>query len=383
MHDTPSDLIADLYDMATGGAAGSAGGVDWQAITNRLAHLTDSQSATLRSASATREAGILGTYGCGTGITEAYEAYFHQHDVFRQPFRSFQPGELLLSQDYVADEELARSEFYNDFLSFSLGGAFYNAGAYWELPGQRLLFVGVQRTRRAGPLPKPAADVLRQVWPHLPRALQLTERMRGTRATQDLGFDALDLLPTGVVVLEANRRVAFVNRTAERLMREAGMTLRLGSSLRLPAAEEDDHLAQLIWRATRRDAGIPPLPGAMRCTRAAAAGPPLSLLVAPFQPRQHRRSEGSQPLAMVLMTAPPSQSNNLSGQIAQLFGLSPSEAEVAVALAGGLSPEEIARDRRVPVLTIRSQIKSAMFKTGTRRQGELIRLLLSLPRLAG
>ncbi|MFC7552039.1 helix-turn-helix transcriptional regulator [Pseudoroseomonas wenyumeiae] len=82
------------------------------------------------------------------------------------------------------------------------------------------------------------------------------------------------------------------------------------------------------------------------------------------------------------MTDPPGQPADLAGRLSQLFGLSPSEAEVAVALAAGLSPEDIARERAVQTNTIRGQIKSAMFKTGTRRQGELIRLLLSLPRLA-
>jgi DNA-binding CsgD family transcriptional regulator/PAS domain-containing protein len=377
MPDNPTDLIADLYDMATGGAAG---GPDWQAVLERMLRLSRTGSGLLHLSSAGRIE-VLGAHGSDEDMGEAYQQHFHRHDIFRNPFRSFRPGELVLSQEYVDAREMESSEFYNDFLAPKMGDAFYNTGAYWELPGQRLLFVGVQRTRRAGPLPGRQAALLRQVWPHLPRALRLAERLGGTQDAQNLGFDALDLLPTGVLVLEADRRVVFVNRAAERMMQGAGMALRPGGPIHLPVAEEDDLLAQLVWQATRREPGTPPLPGAMRCSHAAAT--PLALLVAPFQPRQQLRAEGSRPLAMVLITDPPAQPGDLAAQVVRLFALSPSEAEVAVALAGGLSPEDIARERAVRVNTIRSQIKSAMFKTGTHRQGELIRLLLSLPRLAG
>ncbi|MBO1075358.1 helix-turn-helix transcriptional regulator [Roseomonas marmotae] len=314
-------------------------------------------------------------------MTEAYERYFYQHDVFRLPFRSLRAGELMLSQDYVSEQEIQCSEYYNDFLRPKVGQAFYNAGAYWELPRQRLLFIGIQRTRRAGSLPRHSANLLRQAWPHLPRALLLAERIGTEREAQDLGFDALDLLPNGVLVLEADCRVVFANRSAEQLMRSAGMTLRPGAALHLPVGQEDGKLTQLVWQATRQEGGVPPLPGSMQCTRTAGSSPPLTLLVAPFQPRRHQRHEGSRPRALVLMSEPPLEPGDISGQIVQLFGLSPSEAGVAAAMASGLSPEEIAQQRAVRVNTIRTQIKSIMSKTGTRRQGELLRLLLSLPRL--
>ncbi|RKK05287.1 helix-turn-helix transcriptional regulator [Pseudoroseomonas wenyumeiae] len=365
--------------MATGG---SFGGPDWQAVLDRIAGFSRSQSGALHVTSPAGEATILGAYGCDSSMAEAYTAHFHQLDAFRQPFRSFQPGELMLSHEYLMDAELKASEFYNDFLRPKVGDAFYNAGAYWALPGKRWLFLGIARTRRAGPVSRRGTDQLRQVLPHLPRALQLAERTGANQAVRDLGLDALDLLPSGVMVLEADRRVAFANRTAERLMRQAGITLSPGGQLRLRATEEDNLLAQLVWQATRQEGGTPPLPGTMLCACDAAGRLQRTLLVAPFQPRQHHRGEGSRPLALVLMTDPPGQPADLAGRLAQLFGLSPSEAEVAVALAAGLSPEDIARERAVQTNTIRGQIKSAMFKTGTRRQGELIRLLLSLPRLA-
>lgn len=60
------------------------------------------------------------------------------------------------------------------------------------------------------------------------------------------------------------------------------------------------------------------------------------------------------------------------------FGLTRSEAEVAVALNAGHMIAEIAAFRAVSVHTVRNQVKSVLSKTSSRRQAELTRLIESL-----
>ena len=60
------------------------------------------------------------------------------------------------------------------------------------------------------------------------------------------------------------------------------------------------------------------------------------------------------------------------------FGLTRSEAEVAVALNAGQMITEIAAFRAVSVHTVRNQVKSALSKTNSRRQAELTRLIETL-----
>jgi DNA-binding NarL/FixJ family response regulator len=54
------------------------------------------------------------------------------------------------------------------------------------------------------------------------------------------------------------------------------------------------------------------------------------------------------------------------------LGLTRAEAEVALALAEGLTPGEIAEAREVSLHTVRNQIKAMMWKCGVRRQAELM-----------
>ena len=60
----------------------------------------------------------------------------------------------------------------------------------------------------------------------------------------------------------------------------------------------------------------------------------------------------------------------------QAFGLTDAEVEVALALSCGRDIEEIAQMRGVLPGTIRNQVKSIFAKTNTRRQAELVALLL-------
>jgi DNA-binding CsgD family transcriptional regulator len=63
----------------------------------------------------------------------------------------------------------------------------------------------------------------------------------------------------------------------------------------------------------------------------------------------------------------------------ELYGLTPAESALATLLAEGKTLQEAAGLRGVTHQTARSQLKSIFSKTATRRQSELLRLLLSLP----
>jgi DNA-binding CsgD family transcriptional regulator len=62
----------------------------------------------------------------------------------------------------------------------------------------------------------------------------------------------------------------------------------------------------------------------------------------------------------------------------QAFQLTPSEARLALCLAGGKSLEESAQVMAIAQETVRSHLKSVFRKTGTHRQGELIALVSRL-----
>jgi DNA-binding CsgD family transcriptional regulator len=66
-------------------------------------------------------------------------------------------------------------------------------------------------------------------------------------------------------------------------------------------------------------------------------------------------------------------------KLAEVYQLTPAEAQVAISIANGLSVDEAAMMNNVAVSTIRSQLKSIYRKLGINRQTELVKVLLTGP----
>jgi len=73
--------------------------------------------------------------------------------------------------------------------------------------------------------------------------------------------------------------------------------------------------------------------------------------------------------------------NHARHALREHYSLTEAETEVANGLLTGYSLEEIAALRKVQVGTVRHQVKSMMAKTGTGKQTDMVRLLMTLPRM--
>lgn len=69
------------------------------------------------------------------------------------------------------------------------------------------------------------------------------------------------------------------------------------------------------------------------------------------------------------------------GVLQLLFGLTPAEARVAVAITSGSTIRETAEDLCVAESTVRSQLRAAFGKLGVRRQAELVQRVIAVATL--
>jgi len=70
-------------------------------------------------------------------------------------------------------------------------------------------------------------------------------------------------------------------------------------------------------------------------------------------------------------------------ELAQFFGLTKAESCLIGTLARGKTAKEYAAAKGISIHTVYSQIKSALAKTGVRRQSELVKLVLEFPANSG
>ena len=116
--------------------------------------------------------------------------------------------------------------------------------------------------------------------------------------------------------------------------------------------------------------------GAMFISRAAPSKP-LHVIVFPFLPASLRNEPEA--AALILFSDPFSKPKSRATILSALYNLTPTESRLSDFLMQGLELREAASQLRITIGTARFHLKRVLAKTGTRRQTELMRLMLSLP----
>jgi len=190
--------------------------------------------------------------------------------------------------------------------------------------------------------------------------------------------ETLNLLSTGMALVDRDCRLLLANRSATRLLDMGdGLTLshgRIGATHRQQMEQLRD-LVDSACSTAERDAEEDTFAGVMTIDRDENVRP-LSIMVAPVQLSAESEGGDSQVAAIFIRDLEVRQSVP-PGVLAKLFGLTPAEARVVVELVKGKRPQEVADDLSVSLNTVRNQLKQIFSKTETGRQSELISLVLS------
>jgi len=108
------------------------------------------------------------------------------------------------------------------------------------------------------------------------------------------------------------------------------------------------------------------------------AAPSLQILVTPTDTsRRSPLTPGT--VATVFVLDPTRHERVCAEALPNLFGLTPAQAALAVALAEGRTLADVAHETGLALSTVRERAKQLFARTGTRRQAELVALVLRSP----
>ena len=181
---------------------------------------------------------------------------------------------------------------------------------------------------------------------------------------QALAFQALELLPDAVIVLDREGRPVVTNRAADSLLQARnGLSIDAGG----PRAETLPE-TRLLRRALAEVA-----PGAARSLRLGRRHglAPLSVAIA--------ATDDDASYVVLTVSDPKRGSAPDPEDLRQLYGLTPMESKVAARIAGGRSLPAISEELGITVQTVRGHLTQVFAKTGAHRQPELVHLLLTGP----
>lgn len=379
-------LTEEIYDAA-------AGGTPWSAVGKSLSRLVGASSGW-----------IVVSDSVGGSAELIYRADFESDDItaYQTRYRSLdlwtsrvaaavardgpqaQPR-TRISGHLVPDAEYKRSEFYADFGKRL--GLRHVIGTVVPLGAAGMMPIGLHRPDGADPFEAADARLLDCLLPHLRRAMQVHHRLSRGASSTSPGLAALDALATALVVVDADMVVLVANAAAE-AMAANGTALRIvsekkGAGLRrniLTALQQKDQMALRALVKATATGGAPG--GAVRLWDRSLT-PAVAALVSPL-PRRLSETPGGliarvagQALILLRDLRPESIAPS-SDLLRKLFGLTPTEAEVARSLYGGATKSAVAAGRGLRESTIRTHVNSILLKTGAGNLRDLERLLTSL-----
>ncbi|MGH6813527.1 MAG: helix-turn-helix transcriptional regulator [Methylocella sp.] len=233
--------------------------------------------------------------------------------------------------------------------------------------GPSCIILVVERLAGSEPFSGPEIETLRRLLPHLQKAGNLALRLAAAHHAGLLAaFGTFDF---GVIILDWKGRVLLLGPGAEVLM-NPHFVVRAGF-LKASLRQNEVLLQKLIQSVLANGA----LDAAAPLNVAAMARRGATPLLVHATQLPHWDTDRFRHARAALMLVD-RDTHRPPPDLRHIFGMTRSEADIAALLASGRDIDEIAEMRRTSPGTLRAQLRSIFVKTETRRQAELVGVLL-------
>jgi len=372
----PTPLTSRIHEAIAGAALDPDA---WQAVPDAVLAAFPGTKTAIVGHDATLVRNIPGVYsGYDPAFAPSYAAHYSHVIPHVDRWASLPLDHVAHVWEIMDEEELVRSEYYNDWVLPQAPARQSAIAVLQRDPGRFFLFTSQVEDCVAGECMDTVMQTMRSIYPLMRHALEINRMMLGLRI--DSALLRLGLEPEGAAILLLGRQgaILYANARAEALL-TGGRVIR------------HDHLGRLglVDAGAARGLAVALDPKTDRPGAAFRLGPANAAQEARLL---RIRPEALRYLALpILMRAPipehllvirpiAARPDEAGPVIAQL-GLTRAEADVALALAAGATIAEIAEARGASIGTVRHQVKAAMAKTLSRRQSDLVRAVLGVRRL--
>lgn len=271
---------------------------------------------------------------------------------------------VIIDQDMVTAEEMKTQPFYREFL----GRTDMQYGAVIGFrAGSALWGLALQGLRRDGPFEADDKRLLAEIAPSLTEVATLSTAVGRIALTGIM--NALETLHKPAIALDRRGCVAGTNSSAEKIL-DDNFHIENGRVFIRDVASRvyyDKFLEKLRAATDYTILSVEPI-HVRRGTRL-----PLLIRALPIAPAT--RGPFLDARVLLAISDPGINAGPSIPDLKRMFGLSYSEARIAIKIASGLSIQDVAAELAIAEQTARNQLKVVFAKTGTHRQGALIALL--------
>lgn len=365
-----SALVTGIYDSELDPAR-------WQPTLKTLVDAFGARGGALMIAQPGERRFLSATIGLDHAAVQSYDAHYGQFDPVARVLERAKAGEVLAVRHVIAAQDHRHSEFYNDWAMPLDAGD----GVFTRLLDQddRISWLNLVAPLRPADFGTPTRiRLLKLLVPHLQRALRAQALLADMAGERDYALGALDHLPNGIMLIDARLRIQFANVAAHALCgRRDG--LRAGPNGILMADHAKEHSA-LQGLAIQACSANPDAYGGGTLAVGRPTGKrPYIVHVVPLD-RERDRFRTREPAALIIIVDPEREPLGVAPLLRDTFHLTRSESAVAVQIMRCEGLQAVADQLNVSLSTVRIHLQRVFEKTGTRRQAELVKLLVRLER---
>lgn len=298
------------------------------------------------------------------------DPWLNREDRFRTP------GAVWVGEQIISDRELIESEFYKRWLCpQDLHHVMFGV---LDRQGDAVVCIVLGRSQSHGQFDDESIQLFRRLVPNLQRAYKSGQTFRKAQHVRNVALDVLDVLPIGVVLLSSMGNVVAANQLAKKIIETDDVFSNGNGGLGIDWGWRRLRLKDLVSRPEVAPGRNQPGEITSFTVPRTTGSKPISVLVSPLENDDERRSP-DEPAAIMFIGDPDRPTEIDQRRLTQLYGLSRAESRVIVLLAKGYRLDQCAETLGVAYETVRKHLKQVFGKTGTDRQAELVRLLVTGP----
>ena len=319
-----------------------------------------------------------GVYTTGIGIDDPeLRVRFLAHTRRGLPWEEARRQQFLgrfgLASEVFPDAKVASTDFYREWMEPQGLAPVAPMGHTIEVHEDRpVATLAIYRKRGGTPFRVKDLALGDLLVPHLAQAYRMHSHVREKAALAE----ALDRLPTGLILLDVHSQPVVANRAARQLLAlEDGFGIDESGPYAVTTAE-DAVLKQLIRGAIDSSTTGQQPEGSVMAVSRPSGRRAFPLMTAPLLSAGEDTALHDA-VAAIFVSDLEAQSLLRGETLHSLYGLTQAEIELVELLCEGCSLEGSAERRGVTMNTARSQLKQVFAKTRTSRQSELVRLVLA------
>lgn len=319
----------------------------------------------------------------------ALQFVLHYHAI--NPRFSLDPlirdGRWVHDHEHFDEAFVSQDPFFQEYLIPS-GGRYASATKLVD-DSELVVLLTLHRGVGKSPLDDVQVQAVDRIRGHLERAIRLHLKRSLDHPRSAAGHALLELLPYGVFVVDETRRIGYRNSTATEMLRRGGPLIERAGRLDCMHLRGSRQMLAMI-HSLGLGGSLVDGSGADRTAiklSGSTGGPALLIFAIAVRGNAALQAFGDQPCGILIVHPIETAAGGglaISADpfiVSLAFGLTPAESRVAIALAGGAAPTEVAKQRGVGLPTIRAQVRVIFEKMGVRRQAEMASMILELPQL--